>query len=147
MRNIYLNISLILVLIISGFSAVAQEQKVEFKVVSVVESLIPMGTGRSRIIESQADKSYNEFKEEESVKRKDLKKVEYDEVKLLNFFSAAGINFGNIASNDATITAMLNDLTEEGWEILHIVSGVESFGGQGDSSAIFITRFYFKRNK
>ena len=55
-----------------------------------------------------------------------------------------GINFQNIASNDAMITSMLNKYSKEGWELINIVSGVESDSGKGDGDGIFITRYYFR---
>jgi len=57
-----------------------------------------------------------------------------------------GINFQNIASNDATITDRLNIMASEGWELLHVTSAVESDAGETDGSGIFITRYIFKRD-
>jgi hypothetical protein len=37
------------------------------------------------------------------------------ETKLVNFYSLVGINFGNIASNDAVIAAKINSIVKEGW--------------------------------
>jgi hypothetical protein len=38
----------------------------------------------------------------------------FEETKLLNFFSIAGINFQNIASNDAIISNKINKITAKG---------------------------------
>ena len=64
---------------------------------------------------------------------------------LVNFYSLVGINFQNIASNDAMITSMLNKYSKEGWDLFSIVSGVESDAGKGDGDGIFITRYYFRK--
>ena len=135
-------------------ASVAFSQQIEYKVVTSVESIVPMGLGRSRIIESlqetsadaltttrtQGDKS-----EQSNVKRKDAKIDNFNETKLLNFYSATGINFQNIASNDALIADKINTLVLAGWELTFVVSGVESDSGQGDGTGIFITRYFFKR--
>jgi hypothetical protein len=67
------------------------------------------------------------------------------ETKLLNFFSVGGINFQNIASNDAIVESRLSELAAEGWELAFVTSGVESDAGQQDGQGIFITRYIFKR--
>lgn len=141
-----------LLLIAFATTAFAQTQ---YKVVTVVESIIPMGVGRSRMIETKTEldakaatterTSGNDSKQG-SVDRGDLKVDAFSETKLLNFFSAAGINFQNIASNDALVTSKLNDLTAQGWELAFVTSGVESVGGKDDSEGIFITRYVFKKN-
>ena len=69
----------------------------------------------------------------------------FDEAKLLNFFSAAGINFQNIASNDAMIAARIMELESEGYSLVNVTSAVESVGGKDDSSGIFISRMFFKK--
>ena len=56
-----------------------------------------------------------------------------------------GINFQNIASNDAMITSVLNSLSSQGWELFQVVSGVESDAGKQDGVGIFITRYIFKK--
>lgn len=79
------------------------------------------------------------------VKRKDAKIDELNETKILNFYSMVGLNFQNIASNDAMITSILNTLSEEGWELFTVVSGVESDAGKDDGNGIFITRYIFRK--
>jgi hypothetical protein len=71
--------------------------------------------------------------------------IAFDETKLLNFFSIAGINFQNIASNDAVVSSKLSDMAREGWTLVFVTSGVESDGGKDDGNGIFITRYIFKR--
>ena len=129
-------------------------QKFEYKVISSVESIIPMGLGRSRLIENNEEMNYISLTTDRTTgldtkmgekRRKDAKIENFKETKLLNFFSGVGINFRNIASNDALITSMLNTLSSEGWELINISSGVESNAGADDGQGVFITRFYFKR--
>ena len=129
--------------------------QVEFKIITTVESIIPSGLGRSRLIENtgavNADDLTTERKDgtdsrQGSVKRADVKIDELNETKLLNFFNFGGINFRNIASNDAVITSKLNSLTKDGWEQAYVTSAVESNGGKDDGEGIFITRFIFRRS-
>lgn len=136
------------------FSALSIAQ--EIKVITIIESIVPAGLGRSRIIESKGaiDISSISTEREEGkskqgdVKRSDLKKEGEDlkETKLLNFYSIGGINFGNIASNDAIIEAKMMELIKLGWKIQYITSAVESDGGSNDGNGIFITRMFFSRN-
>ena len=79
------------------------------------------------------------------IRRRDAKIDVFDESKLLNFYSLTGINFQNIASNDALISSKLNQMAEEGWELMFMTSGVESDAGETDSKGIYITRFVFKK--
>ena len=134
---------------------VTEAQQVEYKVVTTVESIVPGGIGRSRIISEKDDLNYEDFTTERfdgkkssqgDIKRKDVKIEKFEETKLLNFFSITGINFQNIASNDALISDKINKTVAEGWELEFVVSGVESDGGKEDGQGIYITRFIFKRN-
>jgi hypothetical protein len=143
------NVFLIAALIISmSLSSIAQE----YKVVTTVESVVPMGIGRSRIIENTDSLSVENFTTERTdgkkskqsdVSRSEAKVEKFEETKLLNFYSAVGINFQNIASNDAMISAKINKLVSEGWELKFVLSGVESDAGKGDGHGIFITRYIF----
>jgi len=133
---------------------VAEAQLVEYKVVTSIESIIPAGLGRSRIISEEDELNYEDFttnrtdgkkSKQGDVKRSDAKIENFEETKLLNFFSIAGINFQNIASNDAIISDKINKMIVQGWELAFVVSGVESDSGKGDGQGIFITRYIFKR--
>ena len=126
----------------------------QYAVITSVESIIPAGIGRSRIIYNKTDMDASNFTTERTdgkksdmgaVKRGDLKVDNFEETKLLNFFSLGGINFQNIASNDAIISAKLTEMTAAGWELAFVVSGVESDGGETDGQGIYITRYIFKR--
>ncbi len=56
-----------------------------------------------------------------------------------------GINFQNIASNDALISSKLTEMSKNGWELFTVTSGVESDAGKGDGKGIFITRYLFRK--
>ena len=139
-----------------GFISESQAQTVQYKVITSVESIVPMGIGRSRLIEEKSGIDAENFTTERTdgkkskqkeVKRSDAKVSLFAETKLLNFYSIAGINFQNIASNDALISSKINKLVESGYELAFVTSGVESDSGKGDGKGIFITRFIFKRLK
>ena len=67
-----------------------------------------------------------------------------DEVKLENFFSMVGINFENIRMNDKMITDKLARLTSQGWELKFVTTGAY---GADKSTGIYLTRYFFTRNK
>ncbi|MCL6275054.1 hypothetical protein M3P19_13625 [Muricauda sp. 2012CJ35-5] len=125
----------------------------EYKVITSVESIVPNGLGRSRIVNALEDKDYREFTsvqtEEDNTrnksKRGEIRVKNFEETKLLNFYNLGGIRFQNIAANDALITSMINDMIANGWELAFVNSAVESEGGKGDGQGIFITRYIFKR--
>lgn len=89
---------------------------------STIESVVPGGLGRSRIIISDAG---------EQIIEKDL----------LNFYSLTGINFKNVANNDRLIVDNINQWTNDGWELMDVTTGVQST----DNTGIFITRFLFRK--
>ncbi len=137
-----------------AFAQISEEAVKEWKVVTVVESIVPMGLGRSRIIENMTDVDTEQFRTsrtdgkksgQREISRKELKVDKFDETKLLNFFSATGINFQNIASNDAMIGARIMELGSEGFKLMYVTSAVESHAGAGDDGGIFITRMFFCR--
>jgi len=133
----------------------APPQSTEFTSFTVIESIVPNGIGRSRIINSLEQRDYRDFTSVKSFddrsrnrsKRGDIRVFNYEETKLLNFFNIGGIRFQNIAANDAVVNNKVNSMLDNGWEIVDIVSGVESVGGEDDMNGIFLTRFYFKRVK
>lgn len=146
---------LLLVIALVAFSFIDAKAQVEYKIVTSVESIVPNGLGRSRIISANEEKDYKEFTstqtEEDNTrnksKRDEIRIKNFDETKLLNFYNLGGIRFQNIAANDAIITSKINTMIEEGWELAFVASAVESEGGKGDGQGIFITRYIFKRNK
>jgi hypothetical protein len=95
----------------------------EFLQITTVESVVPAGLGRSRMITKKPDGGI-------------------DEIKLENFFSLTGINFQNIRLNDKLITDHITQLAEQGWKLLFVTPGVYS---ADKSTGIFITRYLFSR--
>lgn len=151
-------IAIVFLLVLGSLTVQAQEMTTqnfnEWRIVTVVESIVPMGLGRSRMVENMTDVNTEDFRttrvdgkksSQRTVSRKELKVEKFDEAKLLNFFSAAGINFQNIASNDAMIAARIMELESEGYSLVYVTSAVESVGGKDDDSGIFISRMYFKK--
>ena len=133
-------------------AAVASAQ--EYAVITTIESIIPAGLGRSRMISNKEDLSTADFTKTRTdgktsdlneVKREDLKIENFEETKMLNFYSATGINFQNVASNDAIISAKMNEMSKAGWTLAFVSAGVESNAGGTDNEGIFITRYIFKR--
>ncbi|WP_296386678.1 hypothetical protein [Winogradskyella sp.] len=160
MRKIKLTVIAISALFIAN--AFAQETlklqdtlkpKFEVKVITSVESIIPDGLGRSRLISANDKRDYKKFTSTQTEddntrnksKRKDIRVKDFEETKLLNFYNVAGIRFQNIAANDAVISSKLTSMIAEGWDLIFVTSAVESDSGEKDGNGIFITRYIFKR--
>ena len=151
MKNIFIT-----TFIITLFASELYSQ-VEYSVITTVESIVPNGLGRSRMISVTDERDYKDFTsqrsedkdEDEKNKsdRGDIRVKNYEETKLLNFYNLGGIRFQNIAANDAVVTSKINSMASDGWELVFVVSGVESDAGEKDGQGIFITRYIFKRNK
>lgn len=106
-----------------GFRPTPVAEAYTYRQFSTIESVIPGGLGRSRVIISdQADQEVG----------KDL----------LNFYSMVGINFKNVANNDRLIVETVNEFTSSGWELHTVTTGVQS-GKEG--GGIFITRYLFRK--
>lgn len=141
-----------LLIVVTAFTMDAQT--VEYKIITSVESIVPSGLGRSRLLSANDTKDYKAYTstqtEDDNTRnksnRKEMRVKGFDETKLLNFFNIGGIRFQNIATNDALVTSKINDMTAEGWDLTFVTSGVES-AGKGDGQGIYITRYIFKRNK
>jgi hypothetical protein len=147
-------ISFLFTAILLVFTSAAQVY--EYKVITSVESVVPAGIGRSRLISVNDSRNYKEFStvrsgddndEKNKSDRSDIRVKGYEETKLLNFYNLGGIRFQNIAANDAVITSKLNALAEEGWELVFVNTGVESDAGGNDGNGIFITRYIFRKRK
>lgn len=122
--------SLIAVAIIASsitamFSFTNATKSFKYLQVTTIESVVPMGLGRSRMITMTPDGNM-------------------EEVKLENFYSAFGINFGNVRANDQMITDKIESLANEGWRLNQVTSGVESTEGK---TGIFITRYLFEKEQ
>ncbi len=139
-----------ILLIAAAIDANAQQ----IKIITSVESIVPNGLGRSRIIDSKEKKDFGEYTSEQTAedntrnksKRGDIRVKDFEETKLLNFYNIAGIRFQNIAANDAMISSKLTTMVQDGWELIFVTSGVESDAGSSDGQGIFITRYVFKKD-
>ena len=129
------------------------KQEFEVKVITSVESIIPGGMGRSRLISTNDQKDHKQFTSSQTEenntrnksKRKDIRVKDFEETKLLNFYNIGGIRFQNIAANDALISSKLTAMVSKGWDLVFVTSAVESHSGVDDGNGIFITRYIFKR--
>lgn len=130
---------------------------IEYQVVTSVESIVPNGLGRSRLISSNVSRDYDDYTSDRSgdknedgrnkSKRGDIRVKDFEETKLLNFYNIGGIRFQNIVANDAVITSKLIAMADDGWELTFVSSSSESDAGKGDGQGIFVTRYIFKRPK
>ena len=146
---------LLFTIILVSIAICSVAQVYEYKIVTVVESIIPNGLGRSRMISANDTRNYKEFtttqteddNDRNKSDRSDIRVKGYDETKLLNFYNLGGIRFQNIAANDAVVNSKINTMAEEGWDLAFVSSAVESDAGRDDSQGIFVTRYIFKRIK
>jgi len=145
----------IVVLMLSSVVRGQDKPVYEVKIITSIESIIPNGVGRSRLISTDSNVDYREFTttqtedhgDRNKSDRDEIRIKDYDETKLLNFFNVGGIRFQNIASNDALLTSKINQMLIDGWDLAFVVTGVESYGGTDDTNGIFITRYIFKRQR
>jgi hypothetical protein len=129
-----LNLNYLMLVIVAGMLFIASRSSqsgtvFQYRQFSTVESIIPGGLGRSRVIQTSENGSEVE---------KELK----------NFYSMVGINFGNIAKNDASIVDRINEWSSEGWELYSVTTGVQSPSATdagGTTGGIFITRYLFRK--
>ncbi len=109
-----------------AFKGVEKQGSTKFVMITTVESVVPGGLGRSRMIMTDKD-------------------GKLQETKLENFYSMVGINFGNINENNKEITRRMQDLTNEGWSLVNVSTGVQSGTEGGNATGIFITRYLFSK--
>lgn len=108
-----------------SFRPMPQPASWTYRQFSTIESVVPGGLGRSRMIIS--DDGQQEVGKD-----------------LLNFYSLTGINFKNVASNDRLIVDNINQYTAEGWDLFTVTTGVQSPSDKG-GNGIFITRYLFRK--
>lgn len=110
-----------------GYNTTDDRQvKYEFKQVTTLESVVGAGFGRSSVFESTAGES----------------KI-LSEYELRNFFSAGGINMGNVQTNEKTIVKVISDMQSTGWELFNITS--TALNTDTKRQGIFITRYLFRK--
>jgi len=127
----------------------------EVQIITVIESIVPNGLGRSRMIVADETRDFKEFTttrsdvKEKNQKNKsdrgDIRVKSFQETKLLNFYNIGGIRFQNIAANDAIVTSKINDMLSQGWDLAFVNSAVEAVGGKDDKNGIYVTRYLFKK--
>ena len=88
----------IIAIAFTSISFINKPAQVEYKVVTAVESIVPNGFGRSRMIMATEDKDYQEFTtlrsddkdsdEKNKSKRDEIRVKNYEETKLLNFYNS-----------------------------------------------------------
>ena len=118
-------IALVGVFLTSNLAFNAPVAEKEYMTMTVIESIIPAGIGRSRIL---IDKD-----------------GELEELKINNFYSAVGINMGNIYDNDVMVNAKINEYANQGWVLDFVNTGVQS-PTDGGKSGIYCTRYIFSRS-
>lgn len=125
MRKIVLALMLVVLVVTTNAQTTeTATPQYEYKMFTTIESVVPGGLGRSRIISTDKDS-------------------QIQEKELENFFSLVGINFKNIQNNDVVIVGKINDLAKDGYEFYQAVPGVYSGGEKGNG--IFITRYIFRK--
>lgn len=153
MRQLIVLAIIYILLTSNAFAQETAKQEFEVKVITSVESIIPDGLGRSRLISANEKRNYKQFTSSQTKedntrnksRRKDIRVKDFEETKLLNFYNVGGIRFQNIAANDAVISSKLTTMLAEGWDLVFVTSAVESDSGENDGNGIFITRYIFKR--
>ena len=110
---------------IFAFNATAPSY--EYQTFTTIESIVPGGLGRSRMLLDNGSGSL-------------------DEQKMKNLYSVVGIKMENIFNNDLSVTEKLNDLSEDGWELAFTNTGVQS-PTDGGSNGIYCTRYILRRVK
>lgn len=108
-----------------AFKPARMEGKAVFMQVTTIESIIPGGTGRSRMFTTEMSGQQQEFVME-------------------NFYSMVGINMKNIQLNERLIVEKLNAYANEGWQVVSVTTGVQS-PSEGNSQGIFLTRYLLSK--
>lgn len=142
----------VLLPILAIFAMFFEVNAQEYRIITSIESIVPNGLGRSRIVNSIEKKDYKEFttvqsaedKTRNKTKRDEIRVKNFEETKLLNFYNVGGIRFQNIAANDALLSSMINEMVASGWELAFVNSAVES-SSKATEPGIFITRYIFKK--
>jgi hypothetical protein len=112
--------------LLACLTSTAAAQQVEYMQINLIESVVPGGMGRSKMLITGPDGNTTEQD-------------------VMNIFSMAGINFGNLSKNETTIVKKLNELGAQGWE-LESVTGSSYSPGDGNNG-IYMTRYTLKRER
>ena len=117
----------VILMLASVFAFSAPAPSYEYQTFTTIESIVPGGMGRSRMLLDNGSGSL-------------------DEQKIKNLYSVVGIKMENIFNNDLSVTEKLNDLSEDGWELAFTNTGVQS-PTDGGSNGIYCTRYILRRVK
>ena len=127
MKKASLILSLALIAAIPLFMALSPKAEKpaanEWRVVTVVESVVPGKLGRSKVLTVDSNGATSE-------------------IEIQNIFSLTGINFTNLQTNNRSVTDLLAKNSADGYELVEVVPG--NFG-DNNSQGIFMTRFIFKK--
>ena len=127
MKKTSLILGLALIAIIPIFMALSPKAEkpaaTEFRIVTVVESVVPGKLGRSKVLTVDSNGATSE-------------------IEIQNIFSLTGINFTNLQTNNRSVTDLLAKNSADGYELVEVVPG--NFG-DNNSQGIFMTRFIFKK--
>ena len=127
MKKTSLILGFALIAIIPMFMALSPKAEkpaaTEWRVVTVVESVVPGKLGRSKVLTMDSNGASSE-------------------VEIQNIFSLTGINFTNLQTNNRSVTDLLAKNSADGYELVEVVPG--NFG-DNNSQGIFMTRFIFKK--
>ena len=126
MKNQIFVLGLSIAMVVTIFAFNTPSPAYEYMAFTTVESIVPGGAGRSRMLQDAGDGTL-------------------DEQKMKNLYSMMGIKMENIFENDQNVVSKLNDLSNEGWELSFANTGVQSpdQGGNG----IYCTRYILRRVK
>ena len=127
MKNQIFVLGLSMAMIVSIFAFNTPSPSYEYMAFTTIESIVPGGAGRSRMLIDAGDGTL-------------------DEQKMKNLYSMMGIKMENIFENDQDVVSKLNDLSNEGWELAFSNTGVQS-PTDGGSSGIYCTRYILRRVK
>ena len=117
-------IALLLITATIGLASFTNNEKgTQFLQITTIESVVPGGLGRSRMITVSAS-------------------GQREEVKMENFFSMAGINFETVSYNDKMVTDKITQLNSDVWQLVTVTPRVYA---ADKSTGIFITRYLFKK--
>lgn len=99
----------------------------KYMLVTTIESIIPGGLGRSKmLIHDENGKT--------------------TEVEMENLYSMVGIQFKNITTNNVMVLNKINEMCGGGWSLHSVVTGVQSPDGDKGGQGIYMTRYYFKKS-
>ncbi|TGE27205.1 hypothetical protein [Hymenobacter metallicola] len=114
----------LLILPLLPHRAAAQAGKYTYLQMTTIESVIAGGMGRSKVSFTPEFKGAKEAPME-------------------NLFSLTGLNMGNLRKNEETIHSYMQQISEDGWELVTSVPLTYSLQGSG----LFMTRYIFRKAK